>query len=289
MNTENHEITAMHTFEKGDAIFDFILKDGFCHGVKSSENYHFHSFFEIHYILRGHMHIVINDQDLFLSRGDLCLIPPKLVHYIYQDEDSHRVGFRFSFKQAKTGTESGCFARFDSAFGGLREARILPGGSLFRKCLDASREALSHAAPAYIVDELLFLALDELAYSIPGKRYPAEDAGSAVTDSLMAEYIEDYLNLHYRGTPQLGDLAQALKLSVRQLQRVIFRLFGMNFTALVTVKRLTVARFLLRKTDLSIEEIAYRVGFCDKPYFYRKFSAYYGITPLQYRKKRQNF
>lgn len=284
MKTEKREIVGMHTFQKEGIICDFILKEGFYAGVKFSENYHFHSFFEIHYVLHGKMHIVINDHDIYLNSGDVCVIPPKLVHYIYRDEESHRIGFRFLYRQLKNREDDGYFARFQSAYGSLQEACILPGNHLFQQCVNVSREAFTEAAPAYIVDELIFLALDLLSYSIQRKDYETVPNTNTFTDSLIADYIEDYLNLRYQGTPKLAELANALKLSVRQTQRVILRLFGTSFSGLVAAKRLTVARFLLKNTSLSVEQIAYQVGFCDKPYFYRKFSAYYGTTPLRYRK-----
>lgn len=286
MNREGkQENVLMHSFRKEDVICDFILKEGFSDGVISSENYHFHSFFEIHYVLNGRMHIMIDDQDMELHCGDVCIIPPKMVHYIYPDEGSHRVGFRFFYKQMKGGEQNGLFARFQNAFGGLGQAYILQERELFQQCIHASRKAFSETAPANIVDELLFIALDVLSYSVLETDVEKKTYPCTYTDSFLTEQIEDYLNSHYQGVPKLEELADSLKLSVRQTQRVIFRLFGMNFSRLVTAKRLTVARFLLHRTGSSIEEIACRVGFCDKPYFYRKFSACYGITPVQYRKE----
>lgn len=282
---EKQENALMHSFRKEDIRIDLILKEGFSDGVISSENYHFHSFFEIHYVLSGKMHIMIDDREIELGCGDVCIIPPKLVHYIYPDADSHRIGFRFFYKQMKGGEQNGVFARFQSAFGGLRKACILQEHALFRQCIDASRKAFSEAAPADIVDPLLFITLDILSYAVLQKNPEKEAYLSTFTDSFLTEQIEDYLNSHYQGTPKLEELADSLKLSVRQTQRVIFRLFGMNFSRLVTAKRLTVARFLLRRTKISTEEIACKAGFCDKPYFYRKFSAHYGITPVQYRKE----
>ena len=277
------EIVATHTFEKEDISCDFILRDGFVNGVTSSSNYHFHSFFEIHYVIKGNMHMVIDDRDIYLGCGDLCIIPPKKVHYIYQDENSHRVGFRFSFRQVRGAGDECFYERFRRAYSALEKAHILKDEFFFSQCLNVSREALARKAPDYMAEELLFMALNALSYSLAPCDSDKEDS-LVYTDSFVTEYIEDYLNEHYQGIPRLGELANALKLSVRQTQRVIWRLFGMNFSDLVTARRLTVARFLLCKTSLSMEEIALQSGFCDKPYFYRKFSSYYGMTPLRYRK-----
>lgn len=42
---------------------------------------------------------------------------------------------------------------------------------------------------------------------------------------------------------------------------------------------------LLMETNLTITEIAYRVGFSDSNYFIRQFHKAVGKTPLQYRKE----
>ncbi len=274
----------MHTIEKEDVVCDFILKDGFVTGVRSSDDYHFHSFFEIHYVIRGKMDIVIDDRDVHLRSGDVCILPPKMVHYIFEDEDSYRVGFRFSFAPAKSGAQECYWKRFQDTFGALKSALVVSDCSLFQQCLGASAQALGENAPAYIIDELLFLALDRLSYSILGKCYVSEAPAAACSDGLLSEYIEEYLNCHYRSVPKIGELADALGMSIRQTQRVILRLFGITFSELLVQKRLTVARFLLRTTTLSVEEITHRAGFCDKPYFYRRFKACFGITPTQYRR-----
>ena len=41
---------------------------------------------------------------------------------------------------------------------------------------------------------------------------------------------------------------------------------------------------LLRRTDLSIQQISDRLGFCDPCYFSRRFHKRYGLSPKQYRK-----
>ena len=57
----------------------------------------------------------------------------------------------------------------------------------------------------------------------------------------------------------------------------------MTFTELLGKKRLTAAKFLLKTTDSSIEEIAFTCGFKDTSYFYRRFSSLFKTTPAAYR------
>lgn len=52
--------------------------------------------------------------------------------------------------------------------------------------------------------------------------------------------------------------------------------------------RMNKACHLLRSTLMSIGEIAYNLGFSDMLYFSRKFHAYCGVSPTDYRKQAQN-
>ena len=59
----------------------------------------------------------------------------------------------------------------------------------------------------------------------------------------------------------------------------------MSISDYVIEKRLSLAKNLLRKTDMSIVEIAERSGFSYSSYFVRLFKKKTGITPQQYREQ----
>ena len=131
--------------------------------------------------------------------------------------------------------------------------------------------------------DLIFLALYEIAAALMPSQPRSVSAVSSASDAQLAEQIEVFINRNYHRTLRLDDLAAHLHLGVRQTQRVTSRLFGISFSALLSKRRLTAAKLLLKTTDLPIEEIALRCGFEDKNYFYRKFSAAFSITPGKYR------
>ena len=48
------------------------------------------------------------------------------------------------------------------------------------------------------------------------------------------------------------------------------------------------SKILLTNTELTIAEIAYKVGFNDHTYFTRSFTKTYSLSPIEYRKKHFN-
>ena len=65
---------------------------------------------------------------------------------------------------------------------------------------------------------------------------------------------------------------------------VIFKAeYGMSMQQYHDAHRMQVAAYLLRSTLLPIGEIANRLGFEDRLYFSRRFHAFSGVSPKEYR------
>lgn len=79
-------------------------------------------------------------------------------------------------------------------------------------------------------------------------------------------------------------LCRAVFLSRTQLHKKLKALTGLPAREFITELRLFTALDLLKTTDLSITEIAYRVGFSDPNYFTRCFTAKFGKPPSETRK-----
>lgn len=267
--------------EKNGLLCQFILKIGFTSGVIASGHYHFHSTYEMHIPVIGNMHIMAEDKDILLQPGEVCVIPPDTIHYVYADENAFRIGFRFTFSRIGK-QENIPHSLFEYSFGALTNARVVKNCPVYRKYLSVAADNLESPLPEFMTGDLLFLALYETASIISTSPAPEIFHGST-SDILLSEQIEEYLNNYYSHELHLGDLSKYLNLSNRQTERIIARLFGIPFRALVNKKRLTTARLLLKITDLPVEEIAHKVGFQDQNYFYRKFSAAFSTTPGKYR------
>ncbi|MEM1214596.1 MAG: ATP-binding protein, partial [Bacteroidota bacterium] len=81
----------------------------------------------------------------------------------------------------------------------------------------------------------------------------------------------------------IEQLANAMNLSRSQLYRKTKALTGQSIAVFVRTLRLHHGRKLLRETDRSISEVAYRIGFNDPAYFSKTYAELFGYPPGQER------
>ena len=80
------------------------------------------------------------------------------------------------------------------------------------------------------------------------------------------------------------ELAQKMGINERQLYRKMKGISGNTVHEFVTKVRMNKAEELLKNSDLSISQIAYKVGYSEPSNFSRTFSKHFGCSPSQYLK-----
>ena len=98
----------------------------------------------------------------------------------------------------------------------------------------------------------------------------------------MIRVVHDNINHPSLSTQFVAD---QMKISMRCLYRRLEGITEETPTVVIKKVRLDIARQLLIKSNLSIEEIIYRAGFNNRGTFFKLFSATYGCTPRQYREQ----
>jgi AraC family transcriptional regulator len=93
------------------------------------------------------------------------------------------------------------------------------------------------------------------------------------------EYIEDHIDSEIA----LEDLAAAVHLSAYHFARLFKASTGLPPHQYVIVRRIERAKHLLRDDDLSLTQVAARVGFWDQGHFTRHFKRLVGVTPKRFR------
>ncbi|MEL6804322.1 MAG: response regulator, partial [Bacteroidota bacterium] len=120
------------------------------------------------------------------------------------------------------------------------------------------------------------------------KRYAQREYVSRETDSLESQFLIDATEFvkSQLDNAQLSipEMAQAMAMSQTQLYRKLTALTAQTPSQFVRQVRLEEGQRLLRKSELTIAEIAYAVGFSDPNYFSRTFNDAFGKSPSDYRK-----
>lgn len=94
-----------------------------------------------------------------------------------------------------------------------------------------------------------------------------------------------HLEANYQEPVNLDELAQIAHMSKRNFIRSFQAAMRVSPIAYLVHLRVTRGASLLRRTELSVTEVAFKVGFGDSNYFARQFHKVLGITPSQYRQQ----
>ena len=86
----------------------------------------------------------------------------------------------------------------------------------------------------------------------------------------------------------LGFLAENLGISRSTLGRIFRKNMKISPQKYCRMRKVETARYLLTHTDLSIKEIAFRLGYSSQFHFSNDFYTFCGCSPRNYRKKEKN-
>lgn len=157
-----------------------------------------------------------------------------------------------------------------------------------------ARQALRIGVTDYLVkpyvEAQLFSLLDELIERLVGIRKTAisrivtllNTTGNEAETHPIARMVVQYIDLHYAEKISLESMSSDLKFSSSYVSKCIKKYLHASFTQLLMEKRGTEAAKLLLKENITVNEVAYAVGFSDPNYFYKCFKDQFGIQPKKY-------
>ena len=93
----------------------------------------------------------------------------------------------------------------------------------------------------------------------------------------------DFINTHYMRQVGLAEIAAAAHLSPYHCLRVFKSLHGVTPVCYLNNRRVRAAERLLRSTDVSVDEIALRVGFESRTSLFRHIKRLHGVAPSALR------
>lgn len=249
---------------------------------------HTHDYVEAVYMCSGETTHIINGKSLTLKEGELLflgqgvrqeILPASLhdvaVNFIIQpsffDKTLEMLGDEDT--PIKSFILSSLFSEENTGYLHFKVAGILPIQNLIENLLwTLIYKTQSKRNINQLTMGLLFIQLlnhtDKLVYERREDRAIME----------LLQYIEE----NYKDA-SLSEAAERLHYDFFWLSHEIKNRTGKTYTEHLQEKRLSRAASLLKSTKLSVEEVALSVGYENKSYFHRIFSAKYGTSPKKYR------
>lgn len=251
---------------------------------------HTHNYVEIVYMCKGHTTHVLDNDRIELQEGELLLLCQNSSHEILSaGVDDIAVNFivRPEF--------------FDNSLQMIGEEDT-PLRSFILESLKNERASAGYlhykVSNVLTVQNLLENLIYTLLFDTPNKRnmnqftmgllflnlinladkLVSNDKSEQNIVKILSYVEENYIN------GSLKDLSEKMHYDISALSREIKSKTGKNYTELVYEKRLSQACFLLKNTDMTIEEIAIAVGYKNVSFFYRIFREKYAMSPKKYRK-----
>lgn len=132
-----------------------------------------------------------------------------------------------------------------------------------------------------IVRAYLLVLLTRLRRIYPRR---AEEAASPQTYSLTKRF-QLLVNQHYLDFKRLGDYANSLHTTERQLNEAVKRTLAKTAGQVIQERLVLEAKRLLSNTDMGVAEVAFHLNFEDHAYFSRFFKKHAGLPPVAFKKR----
>ena len=124
-------------------------------------------------------------------------------------------------------------------------------------------------------------AMAEIEKDFPPSGIDHED--SASTGNKLINEVIHYIGKHYMEDISLSSLADTFYLSKEHLSRLFKRETGTNLFSYIMELKLDDAKKLLISTELTLDEIAFKLGFSNGNYFSKVFKKNTGQSPREYK------
>ena len=238
---------------------------------------HSHSDYEVHLILRGNCTLNVGQTPYDLQSPQAVLIAPGQYHFLPQPLSGEIERFSLCFSMKKGPLLSALQAAVPASisFPISKELESL--------CYSIFHESAARNPFRYDMLHTLLSAL--MIHVFRGAGVKATNDGFIHgRDEDMLNKIDTFFEWHAAGHATADQLAASLKLSRRQLGRVLQQHYGMGFRELMLRTRMDSAQWQLRNTQKSVLQIAGELGYDSESAFYQQFRARFGVSPMQYRK-----
>jgi len=247
---------------------------------------HFHSHYEMYYLLSGEVKYFINDSIYNVKQGTVVMIPPQIIHKSINASDPKHERFLIYFKpefiKEFLGIEPGILNCFDVNILNIPPQKQSKIEGFFKSMLNEYPHITSQnivMTKSYFAQLLITLN----RYLEDGKiaEYTASELNQN-TEKILD--IVKFINNNYDKEISLSGLSKEFYISQSYLSRSFKSVTGFTYIEYLNRVRIKKAIELLKSTNMNITEISESVGFSSSNHFCKMFKAIMKISPLKYKK-----
>lgn len=276
---------AVDRLPEAGASLEVVLFDDVDYGSETERGPrrpHRHDYHELVWTRCGSGRHLIDGDVSEVEAGTITLIGRGQVHVFERARGLHGAVVRFgeellhgtspAWLMAGRATHTvtvpeGDVARFEAVIEALAQETRRPRDS---RSVDLQRHLLS----------ALLLWVERWYDAVRVERRDADDPELQLyrrfTDLLEREYVRHHEAAFY---------AEALRVPQAALSRALSSVAGRTTKELITDRRMLEAARLLRFSEMTVGEVAFRAGYGDQLYFSRAFKREYGEAPSAYRER----
>ncbi|PWM45865.1 MAG: hypothetical protein DBX47_03355 [Clostridiales bacterium] len=286
------------TFSQFDIDIENIRITFILHGmdknnvVNEISSFHKHSYFTLYVADGKQVFVQTHDKVYNLAPKDALILPPETEHRYAPENDAECFSVIFTFNKNQKEPNEDVYTPFSEFFKSLYCLQLKNQSELtsitqeIRRTFKEKNLAVLFRIKVCF-SHLIFNLYDSLSFI--SNTHPVDKELSPETmikykNTNMRPFIIDaYMREHFRENITLEQMSQVMFLSTKQLGRIIKKTYGQTFYQRITNMRIEEAKQLLKNKNLTIEEIAYLVGYSTHTGFYKAFRQTTGKKPSEWR------
>lgn len=254
---------------------------------------HFHSTYEIYYLMSGQRSFFIQDRTIAMEEGDVVIVSPNIVHRTINAAMPEHERLIVNIHPSYLGmNDTSSVAAVPDVLQPLREREYLVVRLSLHDRMsidglaDGIMREMREQKPGFelfaqtLVQQLLIMCC---RHAGQGSTQPI--ASPSAMHERISE-IAQYINRHYMDDLSLQRVADQFYISSYYLSRFFKEATGFTFVEYLNSVRIKEAKKLLEGTPMKVSMIAKKVGFGSVTHFGRVFKAVTGRAPLFYRSER---
>ena len=280
----------------GNFLLPFIKYDTFIPNCFSIFPMHWHDEMEFIKIIKGKYIVNINLKEYVVEEGDIVILKPCTLHSFkqYENEKMASKTIMFDLSMLNSNVTDACSIKYFTPFlyNKVSYPTILKpsdkGYKNIKNCID--KLFLCYEEKNEFFELQLKSYLFELFYILFKECFEIHACSTKIKDDTTNDIkaILEYIKINYMNPISIKDLANVVNFSEHYFMRFFKKYMGMTCVDYINEYRLNIATNLLETTDMSIMEIAIKVGVNNISYFNKIFKKKFNLTPKEYRKNLKN-